>query len=41
MIGLSFDELHADERVVPVTAQVINGDDIRMVERCGGARFCQ
>ena len=41
LIGLPFDELHTNERVVPIEAQIVNGDDIRMVERRGGARFLQ
>jgi hypothetical protein len=36
---LSLDELHDDERVVVLLFDVVDGDDVRMIQRRGCARF--
>ena len=39
--GLALDPLHDDERRVGVLAEVVDGDDRRVVQRRGGARLAQ
>src|SRR5690348_3369743 len=36
---LSFHQLHGDERLTFVLAHLINGTDVRMIQRCGSSRF--
>ena len=35
------DELHGDVQVAVQIAEVVNADDVRMLERCGGLRLVQ
>src|SRR6266705_2999926 len=37
----SIDELHSDEQMPIDIAEVEDGDDVRMLERCGGLGFVQ
>ncbi len=40
-VGLTFDELHTDERTPVLDAEIVDSNNVGMVQPCGGARFLE